>query len=65
MANAIWNGHIIFGLVSIPIALYSAEKRTELHFHLLDSRDKARVRYERVNDDTGKEVPWNNIVKRI
>jgi DNA end-binding protein Ku len=63
MANAIWKGHIAFGLVSIPIALYSAEKRTELHFHLLDSRDQARVRYERVNDETGKEVPWDKVIK--
>lgn len=63
MTNAIWKGHITFSLVSIPIALYSAEKRTELHFHLLDSRDQARVRYERINDDTGKEVPWDKVVK--
>jgi DNA end-binding protein Ku len=63
MANAIWKGHIAFGLVSIPIALYTAEKRTELHFHLLDSRNQARVRYERINDETGKEVPWDKIVK--
>lgn len=63
MANAIWKGHISFGLVSIPIGLYSAEKRTELHFHLLDSRDQARVRYERINDETGNEVPWSNVIK--
>lgn len=63
MSNAIWKGHITFSMVSIPIALYSAEKRTELHFHLLDSRDQARVRYERINDETGKEVPWDKVVK--
>jgi DNA end-binding protein Ku len=63
MTNAIWKGHISFGLVSIPVSLYSAENRTELHFHLLDSRDQARVRYERVNDETGKEVPWNKVIK--
>lgn len=63
MQRPIWKGHISFGLVNIPVTLYSAEKRTELHFHLLDSRNKARVRYERINDETGKEVPWNEIVK--
>ncbi len=63
MTNPIWNGHISFGLVNIPISLYSAEKRTELHFHLLDVRNQARVRYERINDDTGKEVPWNKVVR--
>ncbi len=63
MTNAIWKGHITFSLVSIPIALYSAENRTELHFHLLDSRDQARVRYERINDETGKEVPWDKVIK--
>lgn len=59
----IWKGHISFGLVSIPVEVYSAEKRTELHFHLLDSRNKARIHYSRINDETGKEVPWDKIVK--
>lgn len=63
MASSIWKGHISFGLVSIPIILYSAEKRSELRFHLLDSRNKSRIHYERINDETGKEVPWNKIVK--
>lgn len=59
----IWKGQISFGLLNIPIELYSAEKRKELSFKLLDSRNKARVRYERVNEKTGDEVPWNEIVK--
>lgn len=63
MTNPIWNGHISFGLVNIPISLYAAEKRSEIRFHLLDSRNKAKIHYERVNDDTGQEVPWNKIVK--
>lgn len=63
MQRAIWKGYIAFGLVNIPVCLYSAEKRTKLNFHLLDSRNKARVRYERINDETGEEVPWNKIVK--
>jgi DNA end-binding protein Ku len=53
MAQAIWKGDISFGLVNIPVALYSAERRGDLHFRLLDSRNEARVRYERVNDETG------------
>lgn len=63
MQRPIWKGHISFGLVSIPVILFSAEKRSDLHFHMLDSRNHARVHYERVNDETGAEVPWNEIVK--
>ena len=40
----IWKGHISFGLVTIPITLYSGEKREDLHFHIVDSRKQARVR---------------------
>jgi DNA end-binding protein Ku len=39
------------------------ERRVDLRFHMLDSRDNARIRYERVNADTGEEVPWKNVVK--
>ena len=63
MPRPIWKGHITFGLVSIPVNLQSAERRFELHFKMLDSRDKARIRYERVNEITGEEVPWEQIVK--
>lgn len=63
MTNPIWRGHISFGLVNIPVTLYSADKRAELHFHMLDSRNRARVRYERINEETGKEVPWDKVVK--
>jgi len=59
----IWKGQISFGLINIPIELYSAEKRKDMAFKLLDSRNKARVRYERINEETGEEVPWNEIVK--
>lgn len=59
----IWKGHISFGLVNVPVTLYPAEKRAELSFHLLDSANTSRVRYERVNTETGEEVPWNRIVK--
>lgn len=63
MARPIWKGHISFGLVNVPITLYSAEQRADLSFHMLDSRNSARVRYERVNEATGEEVPWDKIVK--
>lgn len=63
MARPIWKGNITFGLVNVPVTLLSAEKRNELHFRLLDSRNKARVHYERVNEETGEEVPWSEVVK--
>lgn len=64
MARAIWKGDISFGLVTIPVSLLAVEeKATELHFHLMDSRDHSRVRYERVSEHTGKKVPWDKIVK--
>lgn len=63
MARPIWKGHISFGLVNVPVVLYPAENRTELSFRLLDSRNKARVKYERVNEATGEPVPWDDIVK--
>lgn len=62
-ARPVWKGQISFGLVNIPITLYSAEIRSDLQFRMLDSRNHARVRYERVNEETGEEVPWNEIVK--
>lgn len=63
MAKSLWKGELSFGLVSIPVSLVSVEEKNELHFHLLDSKTKARVRYLRVSEVTGKEIPWNDIVK--
>ncbi|OGW33866.1 MAG: Ku protein [Nitrospirae bacterium GWD2_57_9] len=63
MARPIWKGHISFGLINIPVTLYPAEQRSELHFNLIDQRNKAKVRYQRVNERTGQEVPWEDIVK--
>jgi DNA end-binding protein Ku len=59
----IWKGTINFGLVNIPVALHSAEADGSLDFDLLDRRDFSRVRYQRVNEKTGREVPWDEIVK--
>jgi DNA end-binding protein Ku len=58
-----WKGHISFGLVNVPVTLYPAEQKSDLSFKLVDSRNSARVRYERVNEATGEEVPWSQIVK--
>jgi len=64
MPQAIWKGTISFGLVSVPVVLQSAERRSEeIKFNLLDRRDQSRIRYERINDQTGNPVPWNEIVK--
>jgi DNA end-binding protein Ku len=63
MSRPIWKGHISFGLVNVPVVLYGAERRADLSFRLIDSRNSARVRYERVNEETGEEVPWDKIVK--
>lgn len=61
--RSIWNGSISFGLVSIPIKLYSASEDQKLSFDMLDVHDNARIRYKRVNENTGKEVEWKDIVK--
>ncbi len=63
MARPVWTGHITFGLVNVPVVLYSAERRADLNLRLIDSRNDARVRYERINDETGEEVPWDKVVK--
>jgi DNA end-binding protein Ku len=63
MARPVWKGHISFGLVNVPVVLFPAEQRSDLSFRLLDSRNSARVRYERINEETGEEVPWDKIVK--
>ena len=63
MARPIWTGSLSFGLLNIPVSLMSGERRTDLSFRMLDSRDKKPIRFERVNADTGDEVPWKDIVK--
>lgn len=63
MAHAIWNGTINFGLVTIPVKLFTAVRENELHFNQLHAKDKGRIRYQRVCEACGKEVPWDDIVK--
>ena len=62
-SRAIWKGSIDFGLVNIPVRLYTAENSNSFSFDLLDKRDFSRIRYRRVNEKTGQEVPWDEIVK--
>jgi DNA end-binding protein Ku len=61
--HAIWKGTISFGLVSIPIALFTATRREELKFKLLRESDMSPINYKRVAEADGKEVPWDQIVK--
>lgn len=61
--KAIWTGAIGFGLVNIPVRIFSATKDSELDLDMLDKKDHARIRFKRVNEVTGREVDWDNIVK--
>jgi DNA end-binding protein Ku len=63
MARAIWTGSINFGLVSIPVGLFSATEDHTIHFHQLERGTADRIRYQRVNERTGKEVEYSDIVK--
>ena len=61
--RAIWNGAIGFGLVNIPIKLYSATEESNIDLDMLDKDDLENINFKRVNSKTGKEVKWANIVK--
>jgi DNA end-binding protein Ku len=61
--KSIWKGAISFGLVNIPVRLYSATERETVSFHMLSKRDHSRIRFLRVSEATGKEVPYEDIVK--
>jgi DNA end-binding protein Ku len=61
--RAIWTGAIGFGLVNIPVKLFSATTDSRPDFDMLDRKDRSRIRYKRINEHTGKEVEWDNIVK--
>jgi len=63
MARPIWAGTLSFGLLNVPVSLMPGERKTDLHFRMLDARNNAAVKYERVNAETGEEVPWKDIVK--
>ncbi|QGN32475.1 Ku protein [Microlunatus sp. Gsoil 973] len=63
MARAMWTGALSFGLVSIPISLYSATQEHEVRFHQFEQGTTSRIRYKRVNQDTGEEVDYSDIAK--
>jgi len=63
MARSIWKGTLAFGLVSIPIELYSATRDHRPKFRLLHAKDEQPVRYERVCQKEGKPVAWEDLVK--
>jgi DNA end-binding protein Ku len=63
MARAIWSGAISFGLVNVPVKLYSATSPKTVRFHQLSSKTGARIRQKRVDPSTGEEVPFEEIVK--
>jgi DNA end-binding protein Ku len=59
----IWSGSISFGLVNVPVKLYSAVSSKSVHFHQLEASTKARIRQKRVSAATGEEVPFDQIIK--
>ena len=63
MARAIWTGTISFGLISIPIKLYTAVRHQAISFNQLDDRNMGRIRYQKVSEETGEEVPSDQIMK--
>ncbi len=63
MPRSIWSGAISFGLVTVPVKLYSAVNRKTVRFHQLNSETGVRIQQKRVDPTTGDEVPYENIVK--
>lgn len=63
MARAIWSGALSFGLVNVPVRLHSATHDHDVHFHQFERGTSSRVRNKRVNEDTGKEVDYGDVVK--
>lgn len=63
MPRPIWSGSISFGLVNVPVKLYSAKSERPVRFNQIDGRNGARVRQKRVNEVTGEEVDYADIVK--
>jgi DNA end-binding protein Ku len=63
MPRSLWKGAISFGLVNIPVVLYSAENRNSFDLTMLDRRNMKPVGFKRYNKETGKDVAWEDIVK--
>ena len=63
MARAFWKGSISFGLVEIPVTLHPAVESHDLSFSLLDRKDFSPVGYKRYNKSSGRDVPWDEVVR--
>ncbi len=61
--RAIWTGGISFGLIYIPVNLYSATQSVQLDLDMLSKKGIAPIRYARIDTKTEKEVPWKDVVK--
>jgi len=61
--RSIWKGSIGFGLVNIPVKLYSAVQSSRIDLDMLDGRDHEHIKFQRINEKTRKEVPYDKIVK--
>jgi DNA end-binding protein Ku len=61
--RSIWKGSVSFGLVNIPVRLYSATQQSTLNLDMVDRRDMGKVRFKRINENTGKELTMENIGK--
>ena len=61
--RSIWKGSIGFGLVNIPVKLYSAVQSSRINLDMLDGRDQEHIKFQRINEKTRKEVPYDKIVK--
>jgi DNA end-binding protein Ku len=59
----IWSGAISFGLVNVPVKLYSATSSKDVRFHQLDGKSKSRIKQKRVSMATGEEVPYEDLIK--
>lgn len=61
--RSIWSGAITFGLITIPVGLYTATEDRDISFHQLSGKDHSRIEYKRVSSKTGREIDWDDIVK--
>ena len=61
--RAIWKGAITFGLITIPVGLFAAVEERSIAFHQLHATDLARIRYQRICSNEGKEVPYEEMVE--
>ena len=62
-ARSIWNGTITFGMVNVPVKLYTATESKTIHFHLVHARDGSRIENRRICSKEDKEVPYKQVVK--